>query len=135
MLFAPIFIKYLDPPLRKNRFSRQLYTRLHGFKNWNFRKFPGSSPSPSLDPSLCSISGFALELGFALILGRSRHRFRLCPQYSSGASCLGSGIDLDSPMFISSSHGRSPTDPYPVSVFKKLKFSHFNHLILILTRM
>ena len=120
---------------KKDRFSLQLYTRLHGFKNMSFQKFHGAHRAPSSDPSLLNLGfrpRFDLRSQFS---GVSLLRFRLCPQYSSGASCLGSGIDLDSPMFISSLQGRSPPDPYSVSVFKKLKFSYLNNSTSILTRM
>ena len=56
--------------------------------------------------------------------------------YSTGVSCLGSGIDLDSLVFISSQQEQSPVyRPYSVPAFTKLKFSHFSHLISILSRM
>ena len=93
---------------------------------WIFKNFLGGSPSPLLRPlpllNLRLRPRFGLRSQFS---GVSRLRFRLFPQYSSGASCLGSGIDLDSPMFISSQQGRSPPDPYSVSVFRKIKIFSF----------
>ena len=52
----------------KYRFSLQLYTRMHGFK-YEFSKihtWGEAHQAPSPDPFLRSISGFALDSGFAL---------------------------------------------------------------------
>ena len=133
---VPIFIKYLDPPLQK--FSLQLYryTRFPRVQEYEFSKISWGLTEPLLRPLPLLNLGLRPRFGLrSQFSGVSRLLFRLCPQYSSGASCLGSGINLDSPMFISSLQGRSPPDPYSVSVFKKLIFSHFNHLLSILTRM
>ena len=65
--FAPVFVKFQDPPLGNKRFLLQIYTRMHGFK-YEFSKifWGGAHRAPSPDPSPRLISGFALDSGFAL---------------------------------------------------------------------
>ena len=74
----------------KYRFSLQLSTRMHGFK-YEFSKIFWGGGSPSPLPRLLprSISGFALDSGFALNSRalRSLDRFELNPQFTP-PTCL-----------------------------------------------
>jgi hypothetical protein len=67
MWSVSIFGKFLVPPLGKDKFSLELYTRLHCFK-YEFSNifWGGAHRAPSPDPSPRFFSGFALGSGFAL---------------------------------------------------------------------
>ena len=136
MWSAPIVIKFLDPPLRKDRFSLQLvYTRLHRFKNMNFRKFPGAHRAPPQTPPSAQFRASLSIWASLSIIGSFASLIQTLPSILHGRFVPRFGHRPWFPHVHFLPTRTKSYRPYSVSVFTKLKFSHFNHLISILTRM